>query len=72
MPIIKTITLKELIKEQLGLDVNMTQRPKAKLFAYKVLMDYYKEYVKLLNYIEELKMSNLESTITLKVEKPNT
>ncbi|XP_039155395.1 uncharacterized protein LOC120286880 [Eucalyptus grandis] len=70
MPTIKTIALRELIKEQLGLDVSISQCTKAKLFAYKVLMgNYKKEYAKLWDYAEELRMSNPGSTVTLKVEK---
>ncbi|KAL3746914.1 hypothetical protein ACJRO7_015795 [Eucalyptus globulus] len=72
MPTIKTIAFKELIKEQLGLDVSIVQCTKAKLHAYKVLMgNYKKEYAKLWDYAEELRERNPGSTITLKVEKPD-
>jgi len=70
MPTIKTIAFKELINEQLGIDVSIIQCKKAKLLAYQVLMGNYKEeYAKLWDYAEELKERNARSTIILKVEK---
>ncbi|XP_039169827.1 uncharacterized protein LOC120294026 [Eucalyptus grandis] len=72
MPTIKTIAFKELIKEQLGLNVTIDQCKKVKLLAFKVLMgNYRKEYSKLWDYVEELRETNPGSTVTLKVEKPD-
>ncbi|XP_048136037.1 uncharacterized protein LOC115748482 [Rhodamnia argentea] len=72
MPTIKTIAFKELIKEQLGLNVSIDQCNKAKLLAFKVLMgNYRKEYSKLWDYAKELRETNPGSTLTLKVEKPD-
>ncbi|KAI3440269.1 uncharacterized protein J3R85_003895 [Psidium guajava] len=72
MPTMKTAAFKELIKDQLGLNVSMNQCTKAKLLAFEILMGNYKnEYAKLWDYVEELRATNPGSMITLKVEKPN-
>jgi len=72
MPTTKIIAFKDLIKEQLGLNVTIDQCKKAKLLAFKVLMgNYMKEYSKLWDYVAELRETNFGSTVTLKVEKPD-
>jgi len=56
----------------LGLNVTIDQCKKAKLLAFKVLTrNSRKKYLKLWDYVEELRETNPRSTVILKVEKPN-